>query len=225
VSPEELIHSLSRCTKPDWASKFRPPATGALKSRAQIAMVLGGMFADGYLAAQAEDAQQCRNIGKELLRLAKTLGVQSELLDRNRSISDSAQKKDWTVLRREFHATEVELEAALRKHEDEGLARLVTLGAWLRSAEIVASLLSEHYTENAAAILRQPALGSLLGAGLEKLGEKLESDPAISLIRPKLGVVERLLNGSADTAPSALEIKDLTAVLSSILQDLNEKRN
>ena len=225
ISPEELLHSLSRCAKPDWASKFRAPVTVALNSRVQIALVLGGMFADGYLAAQAEDAQQCRNIGKDLLRLSKTLGVQTELLDRSRSIADSAQKKDWAILRRELHATEAELGAALRKHEDEGLARLVSLGAWMRSTEIVASLLADHYNENAASLLRQPALGMLLGHGLEKLGDKLETDPALGLIRPKLSTVETLLNGSADTPPSAMEVKDLAAILSSILKDVNEKRN
>lgn len=224
VSPEEFLHSLSRCAKPDWASKFRPPVALALNSRAQIALALGGVFADGYLAAQAEDAQQCRNISKDLLRLSKTLGVQTELLDRSRSIADSAQKKDWAILRRELHASEEELGAALRKHEDEGLARLVSLGAWMRSTEIVASLLSDHYSENAASLLRQPALGALLGSGLEKLGNKLETDPALELIRPKLSAVEHLLNGSADTPPSALEVKNLASLLNSILKDVNEKK-
>jgi hypothetical protein len=224
VSPEELLHSLSRCAKPDWASKFRPPVAVALNSRAQIALVLGGVFADGYLAAQAEDAQQCRNISKDLLRLSKTLGVQTELLDRSRSIADSAQKKDWATLRRELHASEEELVAALRKHDDGGLAQLVSLGAWMRSTEIVASLLSDQYSENAASLLRQPALGALLGSGLEKLGNKLETDPALELIRPKLSAVERHLNGSADTPPSALEVKDLASLLSSILKDVNERK-
>jgi hypothetical protein len=225
VSPEELLRSLSRCGKPDWASKFRAPSAVALNSRAQIALVLGGVFADGYLAAQAEDAQQCRNIGKDLLRLSKTLGVQTELLDRSRSIADSAQNKDWGSLRRELQATEAELGAALRKHEDEALARLVSLGAWMRSTEIIASLLSEHYSENAASLLRQPALGLLLGRGLDKLGDKLEADPAIDLIRPKLHTVERLLNASADTPPSHGEVKEIATVLTSILRDVNEKRH
>jgi hypothetical protein len=223
VSPEELLRSLSRCGKPDWASKFRAPSAVALNSRVQIALVLGGVFADGYLAAQAEDGQQCRNIGKDLLRLSKTLGVHTELLDRSRSIADSAQNKDWANLRRELQATEADLGAALRKHEDEALARLVSLGAWMRSTEIIASLLSDHYSENAASLLRQPALGLLLGRGLEKLGDKLEADPAIDLIRPKLHTVERLLNASADTPPSHGEVKEIATVLTSILRDVNEK--
>jgi hypothetical protein len=36
--------------------------------------------------------------------------------------------------------------------------------------------------------------------------------------------VEHLLNGSADTPPSALEIKDLATLLSSILKDVNAKK-
>jgi hypothetical protein len=150
-------------------------------------LVLGGVFADGYLAAQAEDAQQCKNISKDLLRLSKTLGVQTELLDRSRSIADSAQKKDWAILRRELHASEEELGAALRKHEDEGLARLVSLGAWMRSTEIVASLLNDHYSENAASLLRQPALGALLGSGLENLC-KLTNHHACR-IRQRIGLI------------------------------------
>lgn len=224
-SPEELLHSLSRCAKPDWASKFRPPSPVTLNSRVQIALLLGSVFADGYLAVQAEDAQQCRNIGRDLLRLSKTLGVHSELLDHSRSIADSAQKKEWATLRRELQATEAELEAALRKHQDEGLACLVSLGVWMRSTEIVASLLDDHYNENAASLLRQPTLGLLLGRGFEQLGEKFQTDPALELIRPKLGAVERLLNAPADTPPSHGEVKEIAAVLHSILKDVNEKRN
>jgi hypothetical protein len=37
--------------------------------------------------------------------------------------------------------------------------------------------------------------------------------------------VERLLNGSADTPPSPMEVKDLAAILGSILKDVTEKRN
>jgi hypothetical protein len=225
VSSEELLGSLAKCTKPDWASKFRPPAAVALNSRVQIALVLGGVFADGYLAAQAEDAQQCRNIGKDLLRLSKILGVHSELLDRSRSIADSAQKKDWAVLRRELQASENELGTALRKHEDEGLARLVSLGTWMRSMEIVASLLTDHYVESGAALLRQPASGLFLGKSLEKLGEKLETDPALDLVRSKLSTVERLLGTREDTPPTQVEVRELAAVLSAILKDVNEKRH
>ena len=132
-TPEDLIAALGRSTKADWASKFRPPLAVSPNSRAQTALMVGALFSDGYLGAQAEDAQQCRNVGKDLFALAKTLGVQTELLDRSRSLGESAQKRDWLLLRRELRAAEADLCTALKKHDDAGLVHLVSLGSWMRS--------------------------------------------------------------------------------------------
>jgi len=222
-SPEELILALSRCFKPDWAAKFRAPAAVALKSRTQTALLAGSVFADGYLAAQAEDPQQCRNVGRDLMGLAKSLGVHNELMDRSRSLAESAQKRDWLFLRRELGTTQSDLVGGLRRHNDEGLVPLVSLGAWMRGEEIVASLLSEHYHEAASALLRQPALSRLLDEGLNPAGEKLRSDSFLASIREKLGAVAHLLEGPPHSAMSREDVIALAAALASIFQDINSR--
>lgn len=224
-TPEDLIVALGRCAKPDWASKYRPPLAASPSSRAQIALLVGSLFADGYLAAQAEDAQQCRNVGKDIMALAKTLGVQAELLDRSRSLADSAQRRDWPLLRRELEATESDLCAALRKHEDAGLAHLVTLGAWMRGTEIVASLLKDSYTENAALLLRQPALNRVLDAGFQPLNEKLRSDAVLTVIQGRLSTVAQLLSGPGESILSREEVNTLAQTLGSIFQDITTRQN
>ncbi|RFC43083.1 MAG: hypothetical protein DVB28_001661 [Verrucomicrobia bacterium] len=183
------------------------------------------MFSDGYLAAQAEDAQHCRNVGKDLLAMAKTLGVQAELLDRSRSLSDSAQKKDWPLLRRELESTESDLANALRNHDDAGLVHLITFGAWVRASEIVASALKDSYSENTALLLRQPVLNTLLQTGFEPLNEKLRSDALLTLIQPRLASVAHLLGGPADNPLSREEIDALAATLASILHDITTRQN
>ena len=221
----ELIAALGRYAKPDWASKYRTTVSVAPNNRAQIALLMGSLFADGYLGAQAEDTQQCKNMGKEISALAKTLGVQAELLDRSRSLGDSAQKRDWTLLRHELEATESDLCAALRKHNDGGLAHLVTLGAWLRGTEIVSSLLQENYTEDAALLLRQPVLNRLLGAGLDPLNEKLRADPLLSGIRGRLDAVAQLLNGPGATILSREGVSTLAETLGSIFKEIASRQN
>jgi hypothetical protein len=222
-TPEELIVALGRCAKPDWTSKYLPPIATAPSSRAQAALLLGSMFADGYLAAQAEDAQHCRNVGKDLLTMAKTLGVQTELLDRSRSLSDSAQKKDWSLLRRELEATESDLAKALRNHDDAGLVHLITFGAWVRASEIVASALKDSYSENTALLLRQPVLNTLLQTGFEPLNDKLRSDVLLTLIQPRLASVAQLLGGPTDNTLSREEVDTLAATLASILHDITTR--
>ncbi len=222
-TPEELIAALGRNAKPDWTARFRPPVPTTLGSRAQTALVIGSVFCDGYLAAQAEDAQQCRNVGKDLIALAKTLGVQADLLDRSRSFADSAQKKDWPVLRRELSAMEADLATSLRQHNDDGLAHLVSLGAWMRSVEIVAAVLKENYSEPAAHLLRQPALGKLFAGAFEPLNEKLRADALLTLLRPRLASLEATLGGSPEISLSQDEVRLLADSLTAILQEITSR--
>jgi hypothetical protein len=224
-APEELISALGRCAKPDWASKYRPPLALFPNNRAQIALLVGGLFSDGYLGAQAEDAQQCRNVGKDIFALAKTLGVQTELLDHSRSLGDSAQKKDWPLLRRELRATETDLCAALKKHDDAGLAHLISLGAWMRSAEIVASLLKDSYSENTAEVLQLPGLNRFLASGLQTLNEKLRADPVVTGIQERLDTVAQLLNPQKEDRLSQEQVNTIALTLGSILQDINSRQN
>jgi hypothetical protein len=224
-TPEELLVALSKCNKPDWASKYRPPIASAPTSRAQIALLLGSLFAEGYLAAQAEDSQHCRNVGKDITTLSKTLGVQAELLDRSRSLADCAQKRDWPLLRRELESTESDLEAALRKHEDAGLAYLVSLGAWMRGTEIASAILKDNYTDNAAQLLRQPVLNRLLETKFETLSQKIRTDPVVVLIQERLSSVALLLNGPSESIISHEEVGNLAQTLHSIFQDITSRPN
>lgn len=223
-SPEALLSALSRCSKPDWAAKFRPPAPADLKSRPQIALILGGVVADGYLAAQAEEPQQCRNTSKDLVMLAKSLGVQVEILDRSRSLADSAQTRNWAVYKKELAAVGGDLEKVLKKHGDEDLAHLVAIGTWLRMTEIIVSLLDQSYSENAAALLRQPSIGHFMESEVDAVWKKLRSEPSVELIRSRLPAMEQVLNGSSDTAPSKDEIHTLAGALTSLLQELLVRR-
>lgn len=224
-SPGEFLSALAKHSKPDWPSRYRPPVPTTFSSRAQNALTLGSVFADGQLAAQAEDVQQSKNLSKDIVSLAKPLGVQTELLDRSKSLSDCAERKDWAALRVELEATQTELQNSLHKHEDDDLMTLVILGAWMRSTEIVASLVSERYTNNTAAILRQPVLAQILKDRVRTLSEKIQADPTVVRIRARLEELEQLLSGPSDVAPSLEEVRLLSDTVSSVLWDITAKRN
>jgi len=215
-----LLNSLSQVSKPDWAAKFRPPIPSPIGGRVQTALVLGTFLSDSYLAVQAEDSQQCRNAGKEMLALAKMLGVQSELLDRGRSLGDAAQRKDWMLVRLELDAVTAELNAGLRAHQDDGMVRLITLGAWLRALEIVANIVNEDYSEAGAFLVRQPALALQLEASLEQLGDALKFAPILVQLHPRLAEIQFLLAGPLSKVPTPEEVKSLATILSTVLNDI-----
>src|SRR5206468_8124146 len=90
-TPGELMAALNKVAKPNWQQQYRQPIPTAFTSRPQIALNLGGLIADGYLAVEAEDSQQVKNIGKDIVALAKTLGVSENVLRRGKSLTDFAE--------------------------------------------------------------------------------------------------------------------------------------
>ena len=86
-TPGELFAAINQVGKPNWQSQYRKPIQTAYTSRPQIALNLGGLIADGYIAVEAEDSQQVKNIGKDIETLAKALGVSQNILSRGRSIT------------------------------------------------------------------------------------------------------------------------------------------
>ena len=91
--------SLNKLGKIDWSSKFRIPIGTSYTSRPQMALNLGGLIADGYIAIEAQDSQQVKNIGRDVLTLAKALGVSKDVLERSSSITAFAEQNQWVLAR------------------------------------------------------------------------------------------------------------------------------
>ena len=118
-TPGELLAALNKVGKPNWQAQYRPPIPTAYTSRPQIALNLGGLIADGYLAVEAEDSQQVKNIGKDIINLAKALGVSKSILARGSSITDFAEKNEWNTLKEELEETQNEVKQAMTDQHDQ----------------------------------------------------------------------------------------------------------
>ncbi|MCX7869495.1 MAG: hypothetical protein N2322_06030, partial [Terrimicrobiaceae bacterium] len=81
-SPGEIFSAMDAVARPSWTqwTKNEPPP--ALDDRERIALFLGKLVADGYVAVEAQDAQAVKNIGKDILALAKKLNVSQSVLAR-----------------------------------------------------------------------------------------------------------------------------------------------
>src|SRR5688500_768384 len=78
--PGELFAALGKQGRIDWGALLRKTPSGTFTSRQQIALNLGTLVADGYLAVEAQDKQQVKNIAKDIRALAKAIGVEDGLL-------------------------------------------------------------------------------------------------------------------------------------------------
>lgn len=221
--PAELMAALEKQGKLDWTAKFRPPIATNYPSRAQLALNLGTLVADGFVAVEAEDSQQVKNLGRDILQLAKNLGVPKDILTRGSSITDFAERKQWDQLKEELEATQNEVKEAMHGSKDGALVTLVTAGGWVRGVEVIASYIGDHYSEASAKILRQPAIVAYLNRQLDALPEKLRDDPKVKLLRTRMIEMEMMVSFPRDKAPTLPEVKKLAETTRALVIDLAKK--
>jgi hypothetical protein len=222
--PGEFMAALNKLGKIDWTSKFRIPIGTSYTSRPQTALNLGGLIADGYIAVEAEDAQQVKNIGRDVITLAAALGVSKEVKERGSSIEAFAAAGKWDQLKEELEATQNEVKQAMSDAKDQDLVTLVTVGGWLRGVQVISGQIAAHYTELGGKLLRQPGIIQFLDQHLDALSEKDKDDSSVRAVRKKLGDIEKLLAFPPDKAPSADQVKQISVLTSDALKDITKKQ-
>lgn len=203
-TPGEFFAAVDDQGQPNWTQLFAPKPASNTASREQMALMLGVLVADGYIAVEAQDGQGVKNTGKDILNLAKKLNVSQSVLSRGNSINDFAENNDWSALREELEATQNEVKLSMEEQKDSDLVILVTVGAWLRGTEVASGFISKNYSPALASLLRQPAIVEYLLAKLDKLPERIQKDPLIADLRQKLQTTLKLVQ-TKDRAPLTQE--------------------
>src|SRR5246127_3845996 len=219
-TPGEFFKAIDKGGKPNWASQFRPPTPIDATSRAQMALNLGTLIADGYIAVEAHDGQQVKNIGKDVLALAKKLSVSQSVLARGQSITQFAENNAWDQLNEELEATQNEVKKALEENRDTDLITLVSIGGWIRGTEVVTGLVLQNYNPEDAKLLRQPALVSYLKGKLTALPEKIQKDPLVQTVSRDLDNIQKMVSFPADHVPTEGEVKDLNLAAAKLTKEI-----
>src|SRR5881398_3261514 len=193
-TPGELFAALAKTEKINWSAQYRGPMPTTYSNRAQIALNLGGLIADGFIAVEAKDGQQVKNIGSDIMKLGKALGVSEQLLSRGNSINEFAEHNEWDTLQAELEATENEVKSSMQSHADQELVILVTLGGWIRGTQVVSGAILKNYNEAAAKVLREPALVHFMQSKINEISPELRKEPLVKDVSEQLGEIEKLVS-------------------------------
>ncbi len=210
--PGELFAALSKTGTLDWSTALRKTPAGVFTNRPQIALNLGALVADGYLAVEAKDKAQVRRVAQDIKRLAKGLGVQDEIVSRGNSIVEFAEAKQWETLKEELEATQNEVAAAMAAHKDQELVTLVMLGGWLRGLEVVSTSLAKKHGPDDARLLRQPGVVDHFVQKLAKMDPKLTDSALMGSVRLSLFDIKKAVTFSPQTTPTDEELSRLAAL-------------
>ena len=224
-TPGELFAALEKPGKPDWASQYRTPIPMTYRNRAQIALNLGGLIADGFIAVEAQDSQQVKNIGTDIIKLAKALGVSENVLSRGNSINEFAENSEWDVLHEELEATQNEVKTSMQTNRDQDLVILVSLGGWIRGTQAVSASVIKNYDEQSGKVLRQPAVVSFIHAKLNDISMELRNDPLVKSVGGQLTSIEKLAAFQSGKGPTLEEVKKLNDAVGKLMDDIQRKED
>lgn len=222
-SPAEFFAAIDKAGKPDWVALYRPPGPTSFPTRPQTALNLGALVTDGYLAVEAQDGQQVRNTGKDIIALAKALGVGDDVLMRGKSISDFADKNDWFALREELDATSNEVRRAMLSQRDEALASLISVGAWIRALQAGSQAAALTGEPPSHALLRQPALVAMLREDLCRLPENARGGPVVTRADMTLAAVEQMMSSPPDEPFGEQRVSAIRETTSQLVSDMSSK--
>jgi hypothetical protein len=222
-TPGELFAALGKAGKIDWSAQYRGPMPMTYSNRAQIALNLGGLIADGFIAVEAKDGQQVKNIGSDIMKLGKALGVSEQLLSRGNSINEFAEHNEWDTLQEELEATENEVKSSMQSHADQDLVILVTLGGWIRGTQVVTGAITKNYNQTAAKVLRQPALVRFMQSKVNEISPELRQEPLVKDVSAQLTGLEKLVSFPAGNTPSQEEVNKINEAVSKLMSEISTK--
>lgn len=222
-TPGELFAALEKPGKPDWTGQYRGPMSTTYKNRAQIALNLGGLIADGFVAVEAQDSQQVKNIGADIIKLAKALGVSQNVLSRGNSINDFAENSEWDALHEELEATQNEVKSSMQSHSDQDLVILVSVGGWIRGTQVVSAAVMKNYGEEAAKVLRQPALVSFIHAKMNDMSSEMNNEPLVKGVSDQLNGIEKLVAFPPGKALSPDDVRKVNEAVGKVMEQIQKK--
>lgn len=126
------------------------------QDRADLAIELGFLIADGFLVVQAEQLDQVEELAKDLTRYGKALGAGDRVNRHAAGLLDAAKIKDVAQLKKELASTQRDVEAELVSLRDADLAHLISLGGWVRALEVSTVAVDKQFSvERARKVMRE----------------------------------------------------------------------
>lgn len=114
--------------------------------RARLAMRLGTLIADGFIAVQTGNSDDVPTISEHLSRYAKALGAGERITKHAASLLDHAKAKDLEKLKKALAATQRDVERELAGLRDPDLSHLISLGGWLQALDSASEAVNKKFT-------------------------------------------------------------------------------
>lgn len=152
-------------------------------NRADLAVELGFLIADGFLVVQAGELGKVEALAAELTRYGKALGAGERVNRHAASLLESARKQNVAQLKTELTATQKDVELELVTLRDADLAHLISLGGWIRALQVSTAAVETQFSEERAKHIMREDIADYYSAIVSGLEPRVADRPNFVAMR------------------------------------------
>lgn len=216
-SPGEFLLAVDKQFDPNWSQLVKASVPATTTRREHLALQLGVLLADSYVAVEAQDGQAARNAGRDLIATARKLNVGQNVLARGQGLAALADNADWRTLREELDATQNDIRLSMHEQNDHALLVFLMAGSWVRQMELAAALAETNPSPGAFALLIQPAIAGHLRDRMASLPEKQRSTPLVQHFLAKLAETKNLMDKGLHSPLPADSVRGIAVIMADLL--------
>lgn len=221
--PSEIFNALNKLGgNLNWAGEVRKDPAGSPKGgEPQIALLLGTVIANGFIAVQAQNSEKVKEIGRRVLALSGSLGVRESVLSHCNSIIDAADRADWNAVRAELDKAQSSVRTAMMRLNSKDQSELISIAGWLRGTEALTSLVKGAYTPDRAELLHQPELLDTFDRQLLGMGPRVQANAVVVSLQKGLKELRPLITLSGGEAISARSVEQVNEVTTRLVKAIS----
>lgn len=215
-SPADLFGALAKGVRPQWRPFFRETVPHAASDRFKAALSLGATCADCYLAAEARDAQQIRNLLTDMAALEMMLSINRQMSSQRQKLTELAAAGEWMGVRSEVTLLMGSHAQYLAEQKDEMLAELESIGCWLRAFHISAQFCAKQKRPPVRPCIWSGAMLSSLTARATKLSDARQ-DATLTSLSQSIARLEAVWAGETTATNAAARLETSGKLLDAMM--------
>lgn len=221
--PSEIFNALNKLGgNLNWAGEVRKdPTASPHGGEPQIALLLGTVIANGFIAVQAQDPTKVKEIGRRVLTLSQSLGVRDAVLAHCSSIIDAADRSDWSAVRGELDKAQSSVRSAMNRLNSKDQSELISIGGWLRGTEALTSLVKGAYTPERAELLHQPELLNTFERQISGMSPRVKGNASVVGLQKGLGELRPLISVPGTESISAKAVEKVNEVTAGLVKAIS----
>ena len=188
------------------------------QDRADLAIELGFLIADGFLVVQAEQLDKVEDLAKDLTRYGKALGAGDRVNRHAASLLDSAKEKNVNQLKKELSSTQRDVEEELVTLRDADLAHLISLGGWIRALEVSTVAVDKQFSVERARKVMREDIADYYTESVAGLEPRISERPNYVGMRDLLAGLRTEMTLEAGAQPTPAMMKEIRKIAAQLVE-------